>query len=204
MVVGRRLFLVCWRCQADDILPAVEAVVDAVGRRAAVFASAAVSAVFRIAFAAQTHAPAHRPIAAQAGQQDREQAEAAPARGPLVWNAWTWIVGATDRLALAAQLVILGTVVEQSLHTTHARRVVNDCLRRAEAVVIAEPLWRQRPRSLTLVALTSIALWTHHRVLLFTSTTYIQSIIICSILRVQNDVLGTMTKLLMQGRILFA
>lgn len=95
--------------------------------------------------------------------------------------------------------MVLGTVVEQRFHAAQTRSVVDDRLRRAETVVVADPLRRQLTRPLTLLAPTPVALRTRNRVQLITGAAE-QPVAGDGVLRAQNAVLGTMTKLLVQCR----
>jgi hypothetical protein len=53
-----------------------------------------------------------------------------------------------------AFIVLIGAVVENTLHQAHAGAVVDQGLGRAQALLIADPAGGQRPRGRTLLAFT--------------------------------------------------
>lgn len=107
-------------------------------------APASVARAPRVPALAGPHAAAQGPIAAEARQGHGEQAEAAPAQQALVGRARARLVGARH---VAVHLGVLRPVVEEAAHTAHARAVVHDAGRRAQALVAAQPALGQGARA---------------------------------------------------------
>lgn len=57
-------------------------------------------------------------------------------------------------VSAGALIVLVGAVVEDTLHQAHARAVVDQGLGRAQALLVADPAGGQRPRGRTLFAFT--------------------------------------------------
>lgn len=91
-------------------------------------------------------APLQRPVTPQARQQAGKHAEAGPARVPPFRSATARIV------RTRFTTIPFRTVVEQALDAAQAGGVVDDGVRRQQAVVAADPPLRQRPRLLAGVA----------------------------------------------------
>lgn len=114
-------------------------------------AATTVSGMFSVAFRADGHTAPHGPVAPEAGHDERCGPEQAPPRGPFVRQTGAGIFGAGYRVAFALHLVVLRTVVVQSLDAAQTRRVIDDGLRTAETAVVAEPPRGQLPGPLALL-----------------------------------------------------
>jgi hypothetical protein len=120
-------------------------------------AAAARPRVSRVAHLDHVFAPPQGPVQPEAGEDEGEGPEAAPAGLPPVGAAAAGVVGA----GLSGAAVRLGAVVKQGLDAAQTRGVVDDGVGGEQAAVVAHPPLGQRPRLLAGVAPAPTALRAH-------------------------------------------
>lgn len=111
-------------------------------------APAPLSGVTSVAQLAEGDAALEGPVAQQARHDEGEGGQTSPPRGSSVAGARARLVrAAARRLPVdAARATPVDAVIEQSLDAAEAGRVVEDRVRGAEALVVAQPLAGQRGR----------------------------------------------------------
>lgn len=109
-------------CLADD---AVRVLAAATGASQAVVASLG-----------QLDAACGRQVAQQTGQHHREGAHEGPAGAAVGAGTGAGVVGAR------ALIILISTVIEDTLHQTHACAIVDPRLSRAQALLVADPAGR--------------------------------------------------------------
>lgn len=62
-------------------------------------------------------------------------------------------LAAGTRVVCTVVLIIIGAVIEETFHAAHTSPIVNDVLGRAKALLVTDPVRRQRPRVGALLAL---------------------------------------------------
>lgn len=108
--------------------------------------SAALRGVTRVARLAKSNAASQGPVAQQTGHQERQEAQAGPSGSFAVTGTRTRLVGAArrhlvvDATSDATAVTAIHAMIEESLDATQARRVVQNRLGRAQALVVADPL----------------------------------------------------------------
>lgn len=128
------------------LVPVLQLAVNGVGVLAA--AAGPVHAV--VARVARFHAGLGGQVTEQTREQRRHEAHAQEARAALRVRQRTRPVGA----GVADVVVVVGTVVENALHQTHARPVLDHALGRTQTLSVAGEARRKRPWRRTLAALT--------------------------------------------------
>lgn len=128
------------------LVPVLQLAVNGVGVLAA--AAGPVHAV--VARVARFHAGLGGQVTEQTREQRRHEAHAQEARAALRVRQRTRAVGA----GVADVVVVVGTVVENALHQTHARPVLDHALGRTQTLSVAGEARRKRPWRRTLAALT--------------------------------------------------
>ena len=95
---------------------------------------------------AQRYAALERPIAQQTGHDEREGAETGPPGRPFVAGARAGLISATTHPFAVdpARAAPVHAVIEQSFHTAQTGSVIEDSVRGAEALVVAQPFAGQR------------------------------------------------------------
>lgn len=112
--------------------------------------SAALRGVTRVARLAKSDAASQGPVAQQTGHQERQKAQAGPSGSFAVTGTGARLVGAARRHLVvdatgdATAVTAIHAMIEESLDAAQARRVVQNRLGRAQALVIADPLAGQR------------------------------------------------------------
>lgn len=127
------------------LVPVLQLAVNGVGVLAA--AAGPVHAV--VARVARFHAGLGGQVTEQTREQRRHEAHAQEARAALRVRQRTRPVGAR----VADVVVVVGTVVENALHQTHARPVLDHALGRTQTLSVAGKARRKRPRRRALAAL---------------------------------------------------
>lgn len=128
------------------LVPVLQLAVNGVGVLAA--AAGPVHAV--VARVARFHAGLGGQVTEQTREQRRHEAHAQEARAALRVRQRTRPVGT----GVADVVVVVGTVVENALHQTHARPVLDHALGRTQTLSVAGEARRKRPWRRTLAALT--------------------------------------------------
>lgn len=118
-----------------------------------------------VALLAQLHAAPHRPVEPQAGQEDGQRPQPAPALRPLVGAAGAGVVHAGRPIAVVAvQVIVPRTVIEERLGAAQTGGVVDDGLGAAQARLVAHPGLGQWTRTLARLAPAATAARAHDRI----------------------------------------